>query len=138
MKNNKVLYIVLGVILFVLLGSSVYINFIAKDSTFLSYILLVQIMLGVASAIVTLFLCKNKKSHQVLFISFLEVLFSLSIVTLNTIHGYNKVLNVTIYSEYMEYVSMIMNIYIFIIFSVIIGLLSLSQFIKYKLEVKEN
>jgi len=87
MKGNKVLYIILWIILFVLIGSSVYVDFISKSVKGVSYILLGQILLGVFSAIATLFLCKNKKNYKVLFIAFLEILFVLGLVILNTVGG---------------------------------------------------
>lgn len=137
MKNNKILYIILASILFVLLGSSIYVNFIAKSSIVVSYVLLVQIIIGVMSAIVTLFLCRDKKNYQVLLIAFLEILFTMGLVTLNTMYGYSNLIDITNYGEYMEYVSMNMNIYIFTIFGLIIGLFSLDQFIKYHNEIKK-
>jgi len=130
MKGNKVLYIILWIILFVLIGSSVYVDFISKSVKGVSYILLGQILLGVFSAIATLFLCKNKKNYKVLFIAFLEILFVLGLVILNTVYGYKNLLDITNYNEYMEYVSMNINIYLFLAFNLIIGLLSLDLFIK--------
>ena len=137
MKNNRILYIILASILFVLLVSSIYVNFIAKNSVAISYVLLVQIIIGIMSAIVTLFLCRDKKNYQVLLIAFLEILFTMGLVTLNTMYGYSNVLDITNYGEYMEYVSMNMNIYIFTIFGLIIGVFSLNQFIKYHNELKK-
>ena len=130
MKNNKVLYIVLGVILFALAGSSVYVNFIADNAEIVSYVLLSQIMLGIVSAIVTMFLCVGKKTYKVLFISFLQVLFVLALVILNTVYGYKNIVNKIDYGEYMEYVSMNLSICLYIVFTAFIGLFSLRQYIK--------
>lgn len=132
MKNNKGLYIILSVILLSLIGSSVYVNFFAKSSKLVSYILLGQIIVGVIAGMFTLFLCRNKKNHEVLFIAFLEILFVIALVTLNTIYGYNNVLNVHNYAEYMEYISMYFNIYVFVVFGGVIGLFSLNQYAKYR------
>lgn len=130
MKNNKILYVILSTILLVLVGSSVYVNFMAKDANLVSYIMIGEIMLGIASSIVTLFMCVGKKSHKVLLISFLQVLFTIGLVTLNTVYGYKELVNLNSYNEYMEYVSMNMNVYLFIIFGVIMGLFTLDQYIK--------
>jgi len=131
MKNNKVLFIILGIVLFLLLGTSVYVNFIAKSSGVVSYVILSQIILGVVATISTLYLCKNKKNHQVMFIAFLEILFSLSLVIFNTVYGYNKVMDINDYSQYMEYTSMNMNIYMYIIFAFVIGVFCLNSYIRY-------
>lgn len=130
MKSNKVLYIVLSLILLVLIGSSVYVNFLCENTNVISYVLLGQIIVGIISSMVTLLLCNNKKNHKVLFISFLEILFTLGLVCLNTFYGYKNAVNIANYAEYMEYVSMNMNIYLFVIFAGVIGLLSLDLFIK--------
>lgn len=131
MKNNKILYIILSCILLILLGSSVFVNFIAKDSNLVSYVLLGEIMLGITSAIVTLFLCVGKKSCKVLLISFLQIVFTIGLVILNFVYGYKKLVNFEAYNEYMEYVSMNMNIYLFLIFGAVMGLFSLDQYIRY-------
>ena len=130
MKNNKVLYIVLSSILLILVGSSIYINYIAKNSNVVSYILIAEIMLGIISGILTLFLCVGKKSYKVLLISFLQVLLTIGLVILNTVYGYRELVNLNSYSEYMEYVSMNMNIYLFVIFGFVMGLFTLDQYIK--------
>lgn len=131
MKNNKILYIILGAILFVLVGTSVYVNFMVKSSEVVSYILLAQIMIGIASSVVTLFMCEHKKNHIVFTISFLQILFSIVIVILNTVYGYKELLDLNNYNEYMEYVSMNMNVYLFIMFGAFMGLFSLDQYVKY-------
>lgn len=149
MKSRKTLFILLAVILFLLLGSSVYINFIAKTSSGFTYILLGQMFLGIVSCLMTLFIGLNvflkKKNYELLFISFLEILFVLGLIVLNYVYGYKNVTNMDNYIEYMEYVSMEFNIYIYLIFMCIIGLLTLNLFIKEKLllinkkeEVKEE
>ena len=138
MKNNRVLFIVLSAILVILLGSSVYINFMAKNSEVVSYMLLAQIMIGIISAIVTLFLCVGKKNYKVLLIAFLQILFTIGLVTLNTVYGYNNLINSNNYSEYMEYVSMNMNVYLFVIFGLVMGIFTLDQFIKYRNNINNN
>ncbi len=132
--SKKVLFIVLGVILFLLVGSSIYVNFMAKSGVVVSYLLFAQIVLGLVAVITTLFASNkafiSKKSHEVLLIAFLESLFVLGLVILNTVVGYRDVTNIVNYGEYMEYVSMYMNIYLFLGFSLILGAFSLNFYIK--------
>ncbi len=136
--NRKIFYIVLGVILFLLVGSSVYTNFICNNPNIVNYILLVQILLGVVSAIFTLYVgssvLTNKKNYKIMLISLLEVLFTLILVTLNVVYGYKNVINVNVYNEYMEYVSMYTNIYIYGLFAFVLSLLTLNSFIDYKVK----
>lgn len=136
--NRKIFYIVLGVILFLLVGSSVYTNFICNNPNVVNYILLVQILLGVVSAIFTLYVgssvLTNKKNYKIMLISLLEVLFTLILVTLNVVYGYKNVINVNVYNEYMEYVSMYTNIYIYGLFAFALSLLTLNSFIDYKVK----
>lgn len=136
--NRKIFYIVLGVILFLLVGSSVYTNFICNNPNVVNYILLVQILLGVVSAIFTLYVgssvLTNKKNYKIMLISLLEVLFTLILVTLNVVYGYKNVINVNVYNEYMEYVSMYTNIYIYGLFAFVLSLLTLNSFIDYKVK----
>lgn len=148
MKNKKILYITLIVDLVLLLGSSIFINFIAKNANLVSYIILGQIFIGILSCIVTLLIGSetlNKKNYKVMFLSFLEILFVLSLIILNTTYGYRNILNDGVYKDYMIYVSTVINIYIYILFTCIIGLLNLHLFINDKLhvikeskELKEN
>ena len=140
MINKKVLFIVLGVIFAILIGTSVYVNFLAKSSNGLTYILIGQILLGIVAAIATLFVgvnsFSNKKNYKLLFIAFLEILFALGLVTLNYVYGYNKIVEFSNYNEYMEYISMEMNLWVFAVFALIIGLLTLNLFIKDKMKSK--
>ncbi len=136
--NRKAFYIVLGVILFLLVGSSIYTNFICNNPTIVNYILLAQILLGVITSIFTLYvgsnILTNKKSYKIMLISLLEVIFVLLLVTLNVVYGYKNVINANVYNEYMEYVSMYTNIYIYGLFAFILGLLTLNSFITYKVK----
>lgn len=136
--NRKIFYIVLGVILFLLVGSSVYTNFICNNPSVVNYILLAQILLGVVSSIFTLYVgsyvLTNKKNYKIMLISLLEVLFTLILVTLNVVYGYKNVINVNVYNEYMEYVSMYTNIYIYGLFAFVLSLLTLNSFIDYKVK----
>lgn len=134
--NKKTFYIVLGVILFLLVGSSVYTNFICKNSNIINYILLVQILLGVIVSIYTLYVgsnvLTNKKNYKIMLVSLLEVLFTLGLVTLNVVYGYRNAINANVYNEYMEYVSMYINIYIYGLFAFILGILTLNSYVDYK------
>ena len=55
MKNKKQVYIVLGIILGVLLCSSIYVNLIAKTTTGLMAVIIAQMIIGIGAAIFTLF-----------------------------------------------------------------------------------
>lgn len=136
--NKRIFYIVLGSVLFLLLGSSVYINFIAKNPNVINTFLLIQILLGLAVSIFTLYMGSsilvNRKNYEVMLISFLEVLFTLVLVILNIVYGYRNVVSAYEYSYYMEYVSMYMNVYLYGLFAFVMGLLTLNSFITYKVK----
>lgn len=138
MKNNKILGVILSIILLALVGSAVYVNFLAKDSSLVSYILLGEIMLGILSSVITLFLCVGKKSYKVLLISFFQILFTIGVVILNTVYGYAKLIDFNSFNQHMEYISMNMNVYLFIIFGVFMGLFTLDQYIKSFNEKPQN
>ena len=74
-----------------------------------------------------------KKTYELLFVGFLEILLVLSIVVFNYINGYGGVVDSNNYVDHMNYVSMEFNIYIYIIFVGIIGLLTLNSFVSEKL-----
>ena len=136
MKGKNILLIVIGVILLVLLGSSVYINFIANTGDNISYIVLADLIIGILGSISVILLgnkyLTNKKDHQVMFVGFLLLVFTLAISILNVVHGYNSVLEAGNYQKYMVYVSTITNIYIYLFFTLIIGIINLNLFIKNK------
>lgn len=136
--NKKTFYIVLGIILFLLVGSSVYTNFMCKNPNVINYILLAQVLLGVIASIFTLYVrsnvLTNKKNYKIMLISLLEVLFTLGLVTLNIVYGYKNAINTNIYNEYMEYVSMYTNIYIYGLFAFILGILTLNSYVDYKVK----
>lgn len=139
MKNKKILYIVLGSLLALLIGSSIYTTFIAKTSAGFTYLLIGQMFIGIAGALTTLFLglkaFENKKNHELLFMTFLEILLVLGVVTLNWVFGYGKVINPVDYFDYMGYASMEFNIILYGIFTVVMGLLALNAFINEKLSL---
>ena len=142
MKNKKILYIVLGSLLALLVGSSIYIDFITKSSTGLTYLLILEMFIGIAGALTTLFLglkvFENKKNHELLFMAFLEVLFVLGVITLNWIFGYGKVIDAVDYFDYMGYASMEFNIILYGIFTIVMGLLALNAFINDKLSLMKQ
>ena len=142
MKNKKILYIVLGSLLALLVGSSIYIDFIAKSTAGLTYLIIGQMFVGIAGALTTLFLglkaFENKKNHELLFMAFLEILFVLGIITLNWLFGYGKVINAVDYFDYMGYASMEFNIILYGIFTVVMGLLALNAFINDKLSLMKS
>ena len=137
MRNKKILYIILACLFAVILASSIYVNFIAKSIKLFDYILIGQIFLGIGASMITLFLglniFNNKKTYELLFVGFLEILLVLSIVVFNYINGYGGVVDSNNYVDHMNYVSMEFNIYIYIIFVGIIGLLTLNSFVSEKL-----
>lgn len=142
MKSKILLFIVLGAILVLLIGSSIYVDFIAESSNGVTYILIAQMFLGILGLLLTLFMglkiFENKKSHELLFIGFLETVFVLSVVIFNYVYGYGTVINQSDYIDYMGYISMEFNIYLYIVFAGIIGLLTLNLFVKYKLSISDN
>lgn len=137
MKTKKNLFIILGVIFFLLIGSAIYVNFFAKSIQGLTYILLSQIFLGIISTMVTLFLggrvMNNKKNYEILFLALLQCFFVLGIVTMCYVYGYNTVLDADNYTKYMEYISMNMNINLYMIFTFIFALLNFNLYIKEKI-----
>lgn len=139
MEKKKILYIVLGSLLVLLLGSTIYIDFIAKTSAGLTYLLIGQMFIGIAGTLTTLFLglkaFENKKNYELLLIAFLEVLFVLGVVTINYVFGYGNAVNSVDYFDYMGFVSMEFNILIYVIFTAILGLLTLNAFINDKLNL---
>lgn len=142
MKNRDKLFLVLGVVLFVLIGSSVYISLIAKFSKGMDYLIIGQMFMGIVAVIFTLFMglkvFDNKKGYEILFIAFLELLFVLGIVCLNYVYGYGRVVDSNNYIEYMRYVSLEFNIYIYLFFVFVIGLLNLNAFINEKFILDKN
>ena len=142
MKNRNKLFLVLGVVLFVLIGSSVYISLIAKSSKGLDYLIIGQMFMGIGAVIFTLFMglkvFDNKKGYEILFIAFLELLFVLGIVCLNYVYGYGRVVDSNNYIEHMRYVSLEFNIYIYLFFVFVIGLLNLNAFINEKFILDKN
>lgn len=142
MNYKKWLIIALGSVGLLLLGSSIYVDFIAKSSKGLTYLLIGQIFVGIAGSLLTLFLGLNafpkKKNHELLFIAFLELVFVLGLVTLNYVCGYGNVINRSDYIDYMAYVSMEFNIYIYVIFIAVIGLLDLNLYLKEKLSITKE
>ena len=144
MKQKMWMYIVLGVLLACLFGTSIYIDFISKSDNGLSLLLILQMFLGIIGSLVTLFfglkVFSSKKSYELLLMAFLEVLFVLGIIIINYIYGYGRVVNYENYIEYMEYVSMEFNILLYMLFVGIIGLLTLTSFIneKFPLITKKN
>ena len=138
MKNKKILYVILSAILFVILVSSIYINFISKSGKGMDLLIIGNIFLGIGAAITTLFMglkvFDSKKGYQILFIAFLELLLVLAIVCLNYVYGYGKVVNLNNYVDYMRYVSLEFNIYIYCLFIFVIGLLNLNSYISDKKE----
>ena len=107
------------------------IHFASKNDVVVSYIILGQIILGIVSSIVTMFLCNNKKNHEVIGIAFFEILFSLALVILNTVYGYKNIVDFNNYGMYMEYASMHANVYLFVVFAFLIGIFYLNSYIKY-------
>lgn len=142
MNNKKWLIVALSVIALLLLGSSIYIDFIAKSSKGLTYLLIGQIFIGIVASLLTLFLglyaFPKKKNYELLFMAFLELVFVLGLVTLNYVYGYGNAIDKSDYIDYMGYVSMEFNIYIYIIFVAIIGLLNLNSFLKEKLNYNKG
>ena len=136
MKNKKLLFIILSVILFVLASSSVYINLIAKSSKGMDYLIIGDMFLGIVAAITTLFfglsVFENKKGYQILFIAFLELVLVLATVCLNYVYGYRNIVDSNNYIEHMRYVSLEFNIFIYCVFIFVVGLLNLNAFINEK------
>jgi len=139
MKNKIVFYGVLIGILVLLLSGSVYIDFIANTSKGMSFLLISQMFVGISGVIFTLFaglkFLNNKKSSELMFISFLEALFVLGLVIFNYTYGYNNAVNDNNYIEYMEYASMEFNVFIYIVFVVVLGLLNLNLYVNEKLNM---
>jgi hypothetical protein len=140
MKNKKQVYIVLGIILGVLLCSSIYVNLIAKTTTGLMAVIIAQMIIGIGAAIFTLFtglkLFEDKKNYELMLIALLELAFTGFLVTLNTTLGYASVVNYNDYIDFMSYVSLQYDIIIYFIFTIIIGVLTLNLFIKERFSVK--
>ncbi len=142
MKSKKILFLVLSIVLFVLIGSSVYISLIAKSSKGIDYLIIGQMFVGIGAAIITLFMglkaFDTKKAYQILFIAFLELLLVFAIVCLNYVYGYGRIVTSNNYIEHMKYISLEFNIYIYLIFIFIIGLLNLNAFINEKFILNKN
>jgi len=138
-KNKVVLFIMLGALLTLLIVSSIYMDFIAKSSKGFTYILIGQMLVGILASLVTLFIglkvFNNKKNYELLFIGFLEIMFVFGLVLLNYVYGYHNVVNSNNYIEYMEYVSMEFNLFIYLIFVFVIGLLTLNLFVANKINL---
>ena len=142
MNNKKWLIVVFSVAALLLLGSSIYVDFIAKTSSGLTYVLIGQMFVGIVASLLTLFLgldaFPKKKSYQLLLIAFLELVFVLGLVTLNYVYGYGNAINRSDYIDYMGYVSMEFNICIYIVFVAVIGLLNLNAFLKERLNISKK
>ena len=99
MNNKKWLIVVFSVAALLLLGSSVYIDFIAKTSSGLTYVLIGQMFVGIIASLFTLFLglaaFPKKKNYELLLIAFLELVFVLGLVILNYVYGYGNAINVS-------------------------------------------
>lgn len=143
MSKKTLLFIILGSLLGLLLVSSIYMNFIATTSKGFTYVMLGQMFIAPVAVLITLFLGSsifiNKKNYELMFIGFLEALFVLGIVILNYVFGYRTSIVYSNYIEYMRYVSMEFNIFIYLLFTIIIGVLTLNLFIfnKFSFSKKE-
>lgn len=137
MKRKSLVYILLGVIGLLLIGCSIYINFIAKSSAGLSYIVLFGLMIGIFGSIGFILLgnkyLTDKKDYHIMFSAFLILVFTFALSILNVVYGYKGVVNVNDYKEYMVYVSAHTNLYIYGLFTSVIGVLTLNMFINQKL-----
>lgn len=133
MNKKTLLFVILGSLLGLLLVSSIYMNFIAITSKGFTYIMLGQMFIAPVAVLVTLFLGSNvfinKKSHELMFMGFLQTLFILGLVLLNYVFGYRNAINYSDYIEYMRYVSMEFNVFIYLMFAIIIGVFTLNLFI---------
>lgn len=142
MKKNKIILLVLSLILFVLVGVSVYVNFIAKDIKGMSYVVLGSLVFGVLGSIAVIMLgnkyLDNKKDYHVLTVGFLVLLFTLCINILNVVHGYGSLIDYNNYNEYMLYVSSITSVYMYAFFVGVVGLIDFNLYIKYIVEKKGN
>ena len=135
MKKNKIILLVLSVIVLALLGISVYVNFIAKNSSGFSYIILAGLLIGILGSMCMIIFgnkhLDNKKDYHVLTIGFLVLVFTLGISILNIVYGYNNLLDFNNYKEYMVYVSTITNTYIYALFTFVVGFIDLNLYIKH-------
>lgn len=142
MKGKSLLYIILGAIVVLLVSIGIYINFISKDDVVSSYLVLLSLIIGIIGAVSFLVLgmkyLSNKKDYQIMFVSFLILLFTLGLGILNVIYGYHRVVNLNDYVGYMNYVSTYNNLYIYTFFTSIIGVINLNLFIKYKVSIKSE
>ena len=68
----------------------------------------------------------------------LELLFVLGVVTINYVWGYASVVNKYDYTDYMEFVSMEFNIYLYVILLVVIGLLNMNLYLNEKFQNIKN
>lgn len=140
MKGKFLVYILLSFVGLLLIGSSVYVNFIAKSSEALSYIVLAGLMIGIFGSIGFILLgnkcLTEKKDYHIMFVGFLILVFTFALSILNVVYGYKGILNVNDYKEYMLYVSTHTNLYIYGLFTSIIGVLTLNMFINHKTERK--
>lgn len=138
MKGKSLVYILLSFVGLLLIGSSIYVNFIAKSSEILSYIILVGLMVGIFGSISFILLGNkyliDKKDYHILFVGFLILVFTFALSILNVVYGYKGIVNVNDYKEYMLYVSAHTNLYIYGLFTLIIGVLTLNLFINNKLK----
>lgn len=139
--KNKVIIIFLSVLAFLLVGSSLYINLIARKDTGMSYIILIDLLIGIGASIYFIVLgnkyLENKKDYQIMFISLLILVFTLAISIFNVSVGYSNVLNINNYKSYMAYSSANMSLWIYVLYIVIIGIINLNMFIKYKISEKD-
>ena len=137
-KYKKYLFITLGVFLSIILGTSIYVN-VASSASGFTYILIAQIFVGILSVLATLFLglyaFPKKKNYELMLFSFLESLFVLGILIFNYVYGYGGAVNSNNYIEHMEYISMEFTIYLYVIFVIIIGLLTLDLFVKERISL---
>ena len=142
MKSRKWLYGILCGVVLLLLGSSIYINFVTKNSNYLTYLLIGQMFVGIIGFLSILFLgldgLEHKKSYELLFIGLLELLFVLGLVILNYVCGYASVVNKYDYTDYMGFVSMEFNIYLYIILLVVIGMLNINLYITEKFKNRKS
>lgn len=140
-KYKKYLFITLGVFLLILLGTSIFVN-VANSAAGFTYVLIGQIFIGIFSVIATLFLglyaFVKMKNYELMLFSFLESLFVLGILIFNYVYGYGGVVDSNNYIEYMEYVSMEFTIYLYVVFVIVIGLLTLNLFVKEKISLLPN
>lgn len=139
MNKKSVMFVVLGVLFMLIVGSSIYIDFIAKTTKGFDYIIICQMILGISAVLTTLFmglsLFPKKKNYELLLIAFLESIFVLGVIVLNYVIGYRNLVDVSNYVDHMGYISMEFNIILYFILVMIIGLLDLNLFIMDKLSL---